>query len=67
MINVSNEFLETMKDRTDFCENAEITLASGVVLTLGESEFTINNNSIVDGAGEGSFPLGAAVERSIQI
>lgn len=67
MINVSNEFLEKMEERTDFCENAEITFSDGTVLELGKQDFTIHNNYIVDGAGENSFPLGTAVERSVQI
>lgn len=67
MINVSNEFLETMEERADFCEWAEITFADGMVLSLGKNDFTVNNNFVVDGAGENAFPLGSAVERSIQI
>lgn len=67
MINVSKEFIETMEERTDFTENAEITFSDGTVLPLSSSEFTINNNSVTDGAGENSFPLGVAIARCIQI
>lgn len=67
MINVSNEFRELMQTRTDFKENAEITLADGAVLDLGEHDFSVSNNSISDGAGASSLPLGVAISRGIQI
>ena len=67
MINVSKEFRETMKLRTDFKENATIELADGTVLELTEKDFTISNNKIVDGASESKIPLGAAICRNIQI
>lgn len=67
MIKVSNEFLETMKERTDFSENAEITFSDGTILELKKDFFTVSNNYIVDGAGNSTFPLGDAVERNIQI
>lgn len=67
MITVSNEFLQTMDLRTDFKEQAEVTFADGKKLQLSESDFTVANNSVTDGAGSSSFPLGAAIERQIQI
>lgn len=67
MINVSSEFKTLMETRTDFRENADITLTDGTVLNLSESDFTISNNSITDGAGANTFPLGVAVCRGIQI
>ncbi len=67
MINVSNEFKETMKLRTDFKENATIELADGTVLELTEKDFTISNNKVVDGASESKIPLGVAICRNIQI
>ena len=67
MINVSKEFKETMKLRTDFKENATIELADGTVLELTEKDFTISNNKVVDGASESKIPLGAAICRNIQI
>lgn len=67
MINVSNEFLEMMKEKTDFCENAEVTFADGTVIELQKADFTIANNYVVDGAGSSTFPLGEAIERNIQI
>lgn len=67
MINVSNEFRILMNQRTDFKQNAEITLADGTLLTLSEKDFTIANNSVVDGAGSNGIPLGVAICRNVQI
>lgn len=67
MINVSSEFKQLMEQRTDFKENAEITLSDGTVLTLAEKDFCISGNSIVDGAGSSSFPLGVAVQRYAEL
>lgn len=67
MINVSREFSDTMRKRTDFKEYADITLADGTVLNLSASEFTVSNNYINDGAGASQIPLGIAIERNIQI
>lgn len=67
MINVSKEFKETMKLRTDFKEKATVTLANGTVLKLTEKDFTVSNNKLVDGSCESKIPLGAAICRNIQI
>lgn len=67
MINVSSEFKQLMEQRTDFKENAEITLSDGTVLTLAEKDFCISGNSIVDGAGSSSFPLGVAVQKYAEL
>ncbi len=67
MINVSNEFRQLMNTRTDFKQNAEIKLADGTELSLSEKDFTIANNSVVDGSDISGIPLGVAVCRSIQI
>lgn len=67
MINVSSEFKQLMEQRTDFRENAEITLLDGIVLTLSEKDFCISENSIVDGAGSSSFPLGVAIQRYAEL
>ena len=56
-----------MKNRTDFTETAEITFKDGKTLSLTQGDFTVSNNGITDGAGSSSFPLGVAVEKSIQI
>lgn len=67
MINVSQEFRDLMQVRTDFKQNAEVTLADGTALTLGESDFTVTNNSISDAAGANALPLGVAIVRSVQM
>lgn len=67
MINVSNEFKELMSERQDFKEYAEVTLANGTVLELTEDDFSIDNNSLVDSAGENSIPLGVALSRNVQL
>lgn len=67
MINVSNEFKTLMSERQDFKEYAEVTLANGTVLELTEDDFSIDNNSLVDSAGENSIPLGAALSRNVQL
>lgn len=67
MINVSSEFRQLMNKRTDFKEYAEITLADGTLLELTEKDFTIGNNSIVDGSDSSGIPLGVAVCRNVQI
>lgn len=67
MINVSNEFKELMQERTDFKEYAEVTLADGTEILLNELDFTVSNNSITDGAGMTTFPVGVAVQKHIQI
>lgn len=67
MINVSNEFKTLMSERQDFKEYAEVTLANGTVLELTEDNFSIDNNSLVDSAGENSIPLGVALSRNVQL
>lgn len=67
MIHVSSEFREQMEMRTDFKEQAEVTFLDGTKLSLTENDFTVSNNSITDGAGNNGLPLGAAIQRQIQI
>lgn len=67
MINVSDEFKQLMAERQDFKCNAEVTLANGTVLPLGEDDFSIDNNSLVDAAGANTIPLGAALSRNVQL
>lgn len=67
MINVSNEFKTLMNTRTDFKQNAIITLLDGTVLEMTEKDFTVSNNAIIDGAGSSGLPLGVAIRRNIQI
>ena len=67
MIHVSSEFSEQMEMRTDFKEQAEVTFLDGTKLSLTENDFTISNNSLSDGAGSSGLPLGAAIQRQVQI
>lgn len=67
MIPVSREFREKMTHNTNFREQAEITLANGTELVLSESDFTLKNNNVSEGAGLSGLPLGIAVCRAIQI
>lgn len=67
MINVSSEFRKLMNERTDFKQYAEMTLANGAEIFLTKDDFSVDNNSVVDGAGESGIPLGVAVCRYIQI
>lgn len=67
MINVSTEFKQQMQKRTDFKEYAQITFTDGTVLTLDESQFTVTNNSITDGAGLSTVPVGIAVQKIAQL
>lgn len=67
MINVTNEFKELMKTRTDFKENAQIMFVDGSALNLSEDDFSMSNNGVVDSAGANSIPLGCAICRNIQI
>lgn len=67
MIHVSSEFREQMEMRTDFKEQAEVTFLDGMKLSLTEDDFTVSNNSIMDGAGSNGLPLGAAIQRQVQI
>ena len=67
MINVSREFKEAMKTRTDFTETATITFSDGQTLSLTQHDVTMSGNGITDGAGSSSFPLGAVVEKAIHM
>ena len=67
MIKVSEDFKNRMQDYTDFKERAEITLLDGTVLEFNEDDFNLSNNSISDGAGVSSIPLGVAVGRNVQL
>ena len=67
MINVSNEFLETIKYRTNFIQTATITFLDGTVIELGQNDFTLKNNTISDGTSSNGLPLGATASRSIKI
>lgn len=56
-----------MEKRRNFTGYATVTLASGDILTLTDSDFTVNNNSFTDSVGGSGLPLGEAICRTIQI
>ena len=41
--------------------------ANGTALPLGEDDFSIDNNSLVDAAGANTIPLGVALSRNVQL
>lgn len=67
MINVSQEFRQTIRTRTDFRCGALITLTDDTEIELGAGDFSLAGSELTDGAGESVLPLGAAVCRSLQI
>lgn len=67
MINVSEQFIQTMRQRRDFRLFALVTLADGTQMQLDGGDFTIAGNSLTDGAGVSGLPLGAAVSRQIRL
>ncbi len=67
MINVSDAFKRTMLERTDFREEAKVTLLDGTTLTFDENDFSVDNNGFTDGAGESTLPLGCAIGRTARI
>ncbi len=54
------------RDRGFRCR-AEVTLADGGRLSLGEGDFTLTGNGFSDGAGLSTLPVGCAVCRSVTI
>lgn len=67
MINVSDDFKKTMRNRTNFEEEATITLEDGTELELTGKDFTVSNNYMTEGAGVEQIPIGVAVSKSVQI
>lgn len=67
MISVSDDFLREMEKRQDFKEYATVMFSNGETLDLTPADFTISNQIFTDGSGSNKFPIGHAVERSVQI
>lgn len=67
MINVSEEFRERMSENRNFVCGAEITFPDGSEIVLDASEISANNNSITDGPGSSSFPIGTAVQKTLSL
>ena len=67
MVNVSAEFKNLMKQRTDFLPEATVTFSDASTLDLTPANFTIRNNGYTDGAGSNGLPLGVLIGRTISI
>lgn len=67
MVNVSTEFKNLMKQRTDFLPEATVTFSDASTLELTPANFTIRNNGYTDGAGSNGLPLGVLIGRTISI
>lgn len=67
MVNVSTEFKNLMKQRTDFLPEATVTFSDSSTLELTPANFTIRNNGYTDGAGSNGLPLGVLIGRTISI
>lgn len=67
MVNVSNEFKQLMKQRTDFRAEATVTFSDDSTLDLSPANFTIKNNGYTDGAGSNGLPLGVLIGKTIGI
>lgn len=67
MRNVSNQFKETIKSRTNFYMTAEAEFADGKKLSLDRTAFYLSGNSFTDSAGSNAFPLGVALQKQVTI
>ena len=67
MKNVSNEFISTSSERTDYYVLASVKFADGTKKELSRSDFYLSGNSYTDAAGSSSFPLGVALEKQMGI
>lgn len=67
MKNASNEFIQTISQRTDFYALASVRFADGTEKQLSRSDFYLSGNSYTDSAGSSSFPLGVALEKQVGI
>ena len=68
MKNVSTAFREQVKNGAIIYPYADMTLSDGSTLTLSpEKNFRVTGNSITQTAGNNSFPLGAAISKTIKL
>lgn len=68
MKNVSTAFREQVKNGAIIYPYADVTLSDGSTLTLSpEKNFRVTGNSITQTAGNNSFPLGAAISKTIKL
>lgn len=68
MKNVSTAFREQVKKGAIIYPYADATLSDGSTLTLSpEKNFRVTGNSITQTTGNNSFPLGAAISKTIKL
>ena len=68
MKNVSTAFREQVKKGAIIYPYADVTLSDGSTLTLSpKKNFRVTGNSITQTAGNNSFPLGAAISKTIKL
>lgn len=68
MKNVSTAFREQVKNGAIIYPYADITFSDGSTITLNpEKNFRVTGNSITQTAGNNSFPLGAAISKTIKL
>lgn len=67
MRHVSNEYRETMEDRTNFYPEATITFADGREESVGMGKLNLSGNGYVESAYSSSFPLGILVSKQVNI
>lgn len=67
MINVSAEFRETIRSRTNFRAYATLTLADGTVLNLTPEDFPVSPGKITDAGRTATLPLGIAISRLLKL
>lgn len=68
MKNVSSKFIEGIKSGIPIYPAAKVTLANGEILEFtAKKNFRVTGNSITQTAGNNSFPLGAAISKTIKL
>lgn len=68
MKNVSTAFREQVKNGAIIYPYADVTLSDGSTLALSpEKNFRVTGNSITQTAGNNSFPLGAAISKTLKL
>lgn len=67
MKNVSSEFIQAMDGRRNFTYLVKVSFADGRTLELGDGDLRPSGSSILSGAGQNAFPLGAAAAQRLTL
>lgn len=67
MKNVSSEFIQAMDGRRNFTYLVKVAFADGRTLELGDGDLRPSGSSILSGAGQNAFPLGAAAAQRLTL